>query len=313
MPDWKPYISVARRRAKAQKHAKDLAKKGVKFAPVVIDGRAIAKSFWGKSWCDNLESYSDYANRLPRGRTYVRNGSVIDLRVKKGAVVATVSGSELYSISVAVQGLAPKRWKTLVDEHASQVSSVVNLLRGKLPDSLLKALADRGSGLFPSPKELKFSCSCPDWADMCKHVAAVLYGVGSRLDAQPELFFLLRGVEVTDLAARGVAADFTAPEGGEIAPGDLASIFGIELEDRGSPQAGRRAKPAVKVPKAKTITSVELRERGVSVATAGSWVRAGVLTKTEARGVYGLTPAARARLKKVGRRSRPQADLPPWS
>ena len=228
--EWKPYVPVAQRRAEALRHLNAQRKKGAKLEPVVIEGRTIATSYWGKSWCDNLESYSDYSNRLPRGRSYVRNGSVVDLRIEKGTVAAAVSGSSLYKTQVKVKALSPKSWKELVRRHASQVASVVELLQGKLPKSLLEALADRASGLFPAPRELEFSCSCPDWAEMCKHVAAVLYGVGSRLDAQPELFFLLRGVEVTDLAARGAAADFGAPAAGDLVAGDLGALFGIELE-----------------------------------------------------------------------------------
>ncbi len=238
--EWKPYVSVAKRRADALKQATTAKKRGQHLSPVVIDGRAIATSFWGKSWCENLESYADFSNRLPRGRTYARNGSVIDLQVKAGGVEAQVSGSSLYKTKVTVEALDSRRWKALVGAHASHVASVVDLLQGKLPKSLLVALADRASGLFPSPNELTFSCSCPDWADMCKHVAAVLYGVGHRLDSQPELFFFLRGVEVSDLAARGATLGLDSSAADAFGGADLGTMFGIELE--GAP----RAKPSAK-------------------------------------------------------------------
>jgi uncharacterized Zn finger protein len=244
MFEWRKYVPQASRRAKADSHAKAMKKRGAAVSPVVIEGRVIAKSFWGKAWCDNLESYSDYSNRLPRGRTYARNGSVVHLAIEPGLAAAHVAGSEMYETQVRVGPLEPKRWRKLVASHASQVSSLVDLLQGRLPGSLLSALADRTSGLFPNPKEMKFDCSCPDWASMCKHVAAVLYGVGARLDAQPELFFVLRGVEVSDLAASGVTPDFgTTRMGGDLAGEDLNELFGIEL----APEAG--APPRAPSPK----------------------------------------------------------------
>jgi uncharacterized Zn finger protein len=230
MYDYPPYVPVAQRRAEAARHVQASSKKGVPLSPVVITGRLIATSFWGKAWCAAMESYGDYANRLPRGRTYARNGSVVDLRVEPGLVSAAVSGSQLYRTTVKVTALPPERWRAVVDQHAAQVSSLVDLLQGKLPASLLGALSDRSSGLFPGPRELKFGCSCPDSASMCKHVAAVLYGVGARLDHDPGLFFLLRGVEASDLAVRGAAVGFTTATGDDDLLGaDLGSLFGIDL------------------------------------------------------------------------------------
>ncbi|MDO9280538.1 MAG: hypothetical protein Q7U06_01420 [Pseudomonadota bacterium] len=230
MYGYKPYVPVAQRRAAAQRHAQASSKNGVPLSPVVIAGRLIATSFWGKAWCAAMESYGDYANRLPRGRTYARNGSVVDLRVEPGLVSAAVSGSELYRTTVRVTALPSARWRAVVDQHAAQVSSLVDLLQGKLPASLLAALSDRSSGLFPGPTELKFACSCPDMAMMCKHVAAVLYGVGARLDHDPGLFFVLRGVDASDLAVRGAALGFAPVAGDDDLVGmDLGSMFGIDL------------------------------------------------------------------------------------
>ena len=98
---WRPYVPVAVKQRRAEAYAAKLAKKEKRdLCPVKLDGRKIAHSFWGRAWCTNLEGYSDYANRLPRGRTYVRNGSVIDLKIEKGRINATVSGSELYEIRI---------------------------------------------------------------------------------------------------------------------------------------------------------------------------------------------------------------------
>ena len=177
-----------RRREAAKKLAK-LKKKGQSVSPVTIEGRAIAKSFWGKSWCTNLERYSDYENRLPRGRTYVRNGSVVDLQIAKGKVSAVVSGSDLYTVTITIAPVPATRWKAICRDCAGTIDSLVELLQGRLSKGVMDRVCREGDGLFPAPKEIKLSCSCPDWADMCKHVAAVLYGVGARLDEKPALLF----------------------------------------------------------------------------------------------------------------------------
>lgn len=303
---WKPYVPVAKRRASATRFAATLKKKGVAVSPVVVQGRAIARSFWGKAWCENLEAYSDFSNRLPRGRTYVRNGSVVHLGLERGAVHAHVAGSRMYETRVEVTPLVRTRWKELVQRHSSQVSSLVDLLQGRLPTSLLEALADRSSGLFPAPKELKFECSCPDWATMCKHVAAVLYGVGARLDAQPELFFLLRGVEVSDLATSGATPDFGAGGGsGDLGAEDLGALFGIELAGEApagvAGRTGRRkaaSAPAGSAPaKARAARAgVHAKSgRGAAAARVGVHAKSGRANAGTARvGVHAKSGRAKA-------------------
>ncbi len=231
--NWKPYVPVARRRAQAARKLAGLQKKGAKVAPVVLQGRTIASSFWGKSWCENLERYSDFASRLPRGRSYVRNGSVLDLQLAKGQVTARVIGSELYRIRITIASVAASRWKSICGDCAGSIDSVVELLQGRLARGVMERVCRQGSGLFPGPDEIKLSCSCPDWAEMCKHVAAALYGVGARLDQQPELLFTLRGVDARDMIA-GAGSQLAAPKRGAsrgkvLADGDLSALFGIEL------------------------------------------------------------------------------------
>ena len=179
------------------------SRKRASVSPVVIEGRTIAKTFWGKAWCDNLERYSDYANRLPRGRTYVRNGSVIDLQIAPGEIKALVSGSEIYKVTVKVAPVSKARWKSICTDCAGAIDSLVELLQGRFSKGVMERVCQQRSGLFPSPDEIKLSCSCPDWADMCKHVAAVLYGIGARLDQQPELLFRLHKVDEKELIAEG--------------------------------------------------------------------------------------------------------------
>src|SRR5205085_2379346 len=199
---WRPYVSVAQRQAEAMRKIAQLRKKGHVVSPVEIEGRGIAATFWGKSWCTNLERYSDYANRLPRGRTYVRNGSVVDLQITKGEVAAMVAGSSLYRIKIAIAPVKAARWKSICRDCAGTVDSLVELLQGRLAKGVMDRVCREGDGLFPAPGEIKLSCSCPDWADMCKHVAAALYGVGARLDEKPQLLFVLRGVDENELLAR---------------------------------------------------------------------------------------------------------------
>jgi uncharacterized Zn finger protein len=233
---WRPYVSVAERRAKAARELSKLAKKtGRAASPVVLDGRKIAATFWGKAWCDNLEAYSDFANRLPRGRTYVRNGSVVDLQINKGNVTALVSGSELYKIEIKIKPLAPTLWKSIQTECAGKIDSLMELLQGKLSSAVMQIVTRHERGLFPTPKEIDLDCSCPDWADLCKHVAASLYGVGAKLDQNPTLLFLLRGVDPADLISKASAAEAVrqtaATAGGApvMSETEVADVFGIEL------------------------------------------------------------------------------------
>ncbi|MGO8952045.1 MAG: SWIM zinc finger family protein [Rhodomicrobium sp.] len=244
--EWKPYVPVAERRRKAALLVQKLAKKGETVAPVIVEGRSIARTFWGKSWCENLERYSDYESRLPRGRTYVRNGSVVDLKIARGEIAAMVSGSEIYKVAIAIAPASQPVWKALCKDCAGSIDSLIELLQGRFSKGVMERVCLPDKGLFPSPKEIKLSCSCPDWADMCKHVAAVLYGVGARLDASPELLFTLRGVDHTELVAKAgeglPLAKKPASSKRVISGGDLGAIFGVELAETG----GRADAPAPK-------------------------------------------------------------------
>jgi uncharacterized Zn finger protein len=232
---WRRYVPVAERQRQAQRELAKLKRKGQSSAPVTIAGRNIATSFWGKSWCTNLERYSDYANRLPRGRTYVRNGSVVDLQIAKGEVTAMVAGSSLYRIKITITPVKPPRWKSICRDCAGSVDSLVELLQGRFEKGVMDRVCRAGDGLFPAPEEIKLSCSCPDWADMCKHVAAALYGVGARLDHKPQLLFVLRGVDENELiagAGSGLALPKAAPGRAKVLDqGDVAAVFGLEMDD----------------------------------------------------------------------------------
>ncbi len=244
-----PYVSVAERKRRAAKEAEKLKKKGHIVEPIVLEGKSIAKTFWGKAWCDHLESYSDYENRLPRGRTYVRNGSVIDLKMAEGEVTAMVSGSSIYKVKIAISPVIKEKWNKIVEECSGKIDSLIELLQGKSSKAVMEVMTHSEKGLFPDPNEIKLNCSCPDWADMCKHVAAVLYGVGSRLDVRPEDLFLLRKADHAELIAKAGKTSFSKAPADDseqiLADSDLSSLFGIDVKDT------PKAKPTKKAAKKK--------------------------------------------------------------
>jgi uncharacterized Zn finger protein len=230
---WRPYVPMAERRRKAAREMARLKKKGQAVSPVAIAGRTIVRTFWGKAWCDNLERYSDFANRLPRGRTYVRNGSVLDLQVAPGQVHALVSGSRIYRVAVKVAAVPKPQWRAICTDCAGAIDSLVELLQGRFSTGVMERICRPKTGLFPAPAEIEFSCSCPDWAAMCKHVAAVLYGIGARLDERPELLFALRKVDEKALiagAGRGLPLSRTSPAAEKVlGEADLSALFGLEM------------------------------------------------------------------------------------
>jgi uncharacterized Zn finger protein len=218
------------------------------ISPIRLEGRTIARTFWGKAWCDNLESYSDYENRLPRGRAYVRNGSVMDLQIAPGAVTALVSGHELYRIEIKITPLKPKAWQRIKSDCSGKIDSLIELLQGKLSSGVMEVMTRQRGGLFPNPAEIALNCSCPDWAGMCKHVAASLYGVGARLDEKPELLFVLRQVDHIELVTQAAAAKSirkaASRKGGKVLETEaLSDIFGLELDSgKGAAQPARKSR-----------------------------------------------------------------------
>ena len=261
---YRPYVPVAVRKARALKKVAAMKKKGQAVEPVTAatPRGKVAQSFWGEAWCDHLESYSDFANRLPRGRTYLRNGSVLHLGIDTGRVEALVMGSELYKQTVRIDPLPKAKWDALKKRCQGKVGSLVELLQGKISGEIMGIVTDRNTGLFPGPREIKLDCNCPDWAGLCKHLAAILYGVGARLDDAPELLFKLRGVDHNEL----IQADASAlpgtgrPSGGRrtLAPAALGDVFGIDLDDEepetppAPPVAKTSRKTARKTPRKKS-------------------------------------------------------------
>ena len=283
---WRPYVPVAERRRKAANAMAKLAGKGHPVSPVVLEGRAIATTFWGKAWCENLERYSDYENRLPRGRAYVRNGSVVDLQIAPGEIKAMVSGSSLYKVVVKIAPVSKPRWKAICADCAGAIDSLVELLQGRFSKGVMERVCREQTGLFPSPREIQLSCSCPDWAEMCKHVAAVLYGIGARLDRQPELLFRLHDIDEKELiagAGKALPLAGKSPAASKVLGGEnLSAIFGLDMAQTTAPDAkpvgtapakpkpakGARKKAAVPAGKAKKRAAASAATRGKRNAAA---------------------------------------------
>lgn len=301
---WAPYVPVAQKKNNAVAHAAQAAKKqGREPAPVKLDGRKITTTFWGQAWCKNLEAYSDYSNRLPRGATYVRNGSVVDLVVKPRSIEALVAGSETYKIKIDIDGLSKPTWKKIKQDCSASIDSLLDLLAGRFSDGVMQRLTRQKEGLFPSPREIKMKCSCPDGAYCCKHLAAVMYGVGARLDKQPELLFVLRDVDHQELVSQAVAEGNLDKELGGVDGGlageDLGAIFGIELDSTAtapSPTRGKsrpKREPVSKSP-AKVSTATK-RVVGKTKVKKSSTAETKVVAKLRAKATV-----AKARAKTAG-------------
>jgi uncharacterized Zn finger protein len=310
---WAPYVSVAQRRANARKQMDKLRKKGVVIEPVEIAGRTIASSFWGKKWCTHMESFGDYANRLPRGRTYVRNGSVCHLAIAKGAVEAIVSGSELYKVTITIGTFPGPSWNSLKQLCTGKIGSLLELLQGHLSDEIMAVVTDRKNGLFPQPGEIKYKCNCPDSAGMCKHIAAVMYGIGARLDERPEFLFLLRGVDHellidADAATANITGGSSRRNRRRSLAGDsLENVFGVELvppaESAVAPPPPAPPKRKKKIPAFKPTSKsiAKLRENlgmdrtsfaraaGVSSQSITNWEKSTGPISMSAKSLAGLT------------------------
>lgn len=247
---WWAYEDTRERKARLQREIAKRKKKGEPFEPLIAPqgSSKLSKTFWGQAWCKNLEAYQQYESRLPRGRSYLRQGNVYNLTIEPGKLSAVIAGSELYDAQITIQPLSKAHWQDIVSACSGQVNSMLDLLAGKLGDGMMQVLTDQERGLFPKPKEIRFDCSCPDFADMCKHISAVLYGVGVLLDTKPELLFTLRGVDQAELLSHASHATMTGigdgSTAGDLAGTDLSALFGIDLDTES-------AAPAIKAAEAK--------------------------------------------------------------
>jgi len=300
---WSPYVSVAERRKQAAREIEKLRKKGHPVAPVILEGRTIARTFWGKAWCDNLENYQDFDNRLPRGRSYVRHGAVIDLQISALEIKAMVSGSSIYRVSVSITALAPTLWRSICTDCAGGIDSLVELLQGRFSNGVMERMCCQDRGLFPKPSDIRFSCTCPDGASMCKHVAAVLYGVGARLDARPELLFRLRAVDEKDLVAdldTALSISHRPLDVGKVLEADdFSALFGLDMAEAGDAIPGHEAipstpEPVVRVGQKRTSTKAVGRKTAVRSRPAPPAPKANTHAAPPARQVRETGKASKA-------------------
>jgi uncharacterized Zn finger protein len=294
---------VGDRIAKGIRAAQKLAKSEKREpSPVVVKTRDIAKTFWGKSWCDNLERYSDFANRLPRGKTYLRNGSVADLVIEPGVIRAIVGGSEAYKIVIKIEALKPYLWRSIERDCSQEIGSLMDLLQGKFSNDIMARLTRQQDGLFPAKNEISMSCTCPDGSIVCKHVAATIYGVGARLDSQPDLLFKLRKVNHLELIGKAATQEnldrALGAATGALEGEDLGSIFGIELNSDSAP-ASRPAKkaanqatnrPAKKSAKVKTESVSKVDSKAISRVISKVASKSASKTDSQSAAVEAVSP-----------------------
>lgn len=269
-----PYVPVAEKRAKADKKLKQLKKKNPDIRPVRLEGQTLARSWWGKAWNKNLERYADFSNRIGRGRSYVRHNAVLDLQIQPGRVTALVQGSasQPYKVEIQIKEISKKNWRAMVAACEGRLETLQELLAGKFPKALADAFTAQGEGLFPTPTEIGFFCSCPDWASMCKHVAATLYGIGARLDEDPSLFFTLRNRDISEMVSTAVAEgtktllDRAERKSDRVMDdADLSDVFGIDMEPPAPEPAEAKAKPA---PKAKKTAVQKSKSTAIDTVAA---------------------------------------------
>jgi uncharacterized Zn finger protein len=301
---WEPRPSATALRHAAKREAEKLGKKGRVLEPVVIAGRAITRTFWGNAWCKNLEGYSDFANRLSRGRSYVRNGLVLHLAIKPGTIEALVRGSSLYKTTVAITPISSKRWKSICADLAGGIDSLVELLQGRFSAAVMDRICRQGTGLFPTPAEIRLDCSCPDYASMCKHVAAVLYGIGARLDERPEMLFALRQADASDLIANADGNATLARRGPRknrvLARADLSELFGLEMATQDeTPPAAPGGAPGRLAPgrrkKKEEATTAKKARKTKETKKAKKAKKAGTKPARSARDSGKRRPASRAK------------------
>ena len=229
---WHNYDEGEEAKQNVQRQLEKRQAKGEELKQVIAPkGKKLASEFWGQAWQRHLEGLADYETRLPRGRSYLRQGNIYNLEIATGRVTAEVAGEHLYEVSIHFTPLTSEKWESIKQACAGQIGSMLDLLGGKIGEGIMRVISDTDHALFPRSKDIRFTCTCPDWADLCKHSAAVLYAIGLEFDREPELFFTLRGVDHHELVtvsgsslSQANSADVT------VIPDDqIAGIFDIDI------------------------------------------------------------------------------------
>ncbi len=222
--DEQPRLRAADLERLADARREQLLAAGESLNPVVSRSRKLATRFWGSAWMRHLAVCESGGLCLAPGRTLLRHGCVLDIRVAPGLVSAKVSAEELYEIELRLAPPDEERVEALATLCAGKIDSLLSLLEGRVDEALLQQLCDPDNGLLPDARDWHISCSCPDWSDPCPHAAAAMYALGVLLDSQPELLFTLRSIDSASLLRK--------PEHTSDAfdAATLSATFGIDLE-----------------------------------------------------------------------------------
>jgi uncharacterized Zn finger protein len=219
--EWEGYDSMPRRPANGIKAQTQTGKFG--------------KTWWASRWLAALERLID-ATRLSRGRSYARSGQVVKLEIGRDGVEARVQGSRVtpYKLNIKFRPLSDAEWEKVTDAIAAQALYAAKLLAGEMPEQIQEVFEAAGASLFPTKgNDLETDCTCPDWANPCKHVAAVYYLLGERFDADPFLIFEMRGRSKDDIIAdlrtrRMVELALDTPEGEEQVADEAETVLPLE-------------------------------------------------------------------------------------
>ncbi len=225
------YVRVQKRRTYARDIAAQLERQGEILTPAVAHGKNIANQFWGRAWCHAIDEWQDCAYRLPGGRSLLKNGGVIDLKISRNSVIARVAADQVYDVQLHYRDADPYSVAELRSQCAGKLTGLLDFIQGKLSEEVMQYICNPVYGLFPEYGDFKISCTCLDDAVLCRHAAAALYAVATRLDDEPELFFTLRGIDAKDFFE---AEDILTQTGSNSAEGlsadELSKTFGIDIE-----------------------------------------------------------------------------------
>jgi uncharacterized Zn finger protein len=203
--------------------------------------RPFGETWWAKAWIEALEHRARLdSNRLPRGRTYARTGAVGEMRLSPGQITAPVQGSRAtpYRVTIVISQFSAAEWERVLESLAAEIGHVAALVDGELPPSIADDVRSVGLDLLPGPGDLNCHCSCPDWAEPCKHAAAVCYLVADSLDTDPFGILLLRGRSRKEIL-QALRARRSAPGNGPGEP-DGEDGSASDTSARGSHRSGSR-------------------------------------------------------------------------
>lgn len=226
--DYTPRMPVARLATLAAERLRELQSNGAELCPVVNKSRKLATNYWGAAWMRHLARCEAGGLNLAPGRSLLRHGSVLDLRLSQGKIAALVSADELYEVELSITPLDDERLEHLKKACYGNIASCVALLEGKVDADVLNMLCADETGVLPEPADWHMYCSCTDWSEPCAHAAAAVYAAGCLIDAEPGLLFTLRGIDVSALLPSEQPLQLASDASFDAAA--LSATFGIDID-----------------------------------------------------------------------------------